>query len=70
MSGKKTKHKALISGTVPPYVLEVVETYCFGNEMEIEVIPEKDGLTDKEYLKGTHRCTDCMRIYPASELLR
>ena len=52
MCQERKKHKALISGTVPPYVLEVVETYCFGNGMELEVIPEKDGLTDKEYLKG------------------
>ena len=37
----RKRHKALISGTVPPYVLEVVETYCFGNGMELEVIPEK-----------------------------
>ena len=51
MCQERKKHKALISGTVPPYVLEVVETYCFGNGMELEVIPEKDGLTDKEYLK-------------------
>ena len=51
MCQDRKRHKALISGTVPPYVLEVVETYCFGNGMELEVIPEKDGLTDKEYLK-------------------
>ncbi len=51
MCQERKKHKAFISGTVPPYVLEVVETYCFGNGMELEVIPEKDGLTDKEYLK-------------------
>lgn len=34
-----------------PYVLETIKTYCFVNEMKIEVIPEKDGLTDMEYLK-------------------
>ncbi len=41
MCQDRKRHKALISGTVPPYVLEVVETYCFGNGMELEVIPEK-----------------------------
>ena len=51
MCQDRKRHKALISRTVPPYVLEVVETYCFGNGMELEVIPEKDGVTDKEYLK-------------------
>ncbi len=28
-----------------------MKTYCFGNEMELEVIPEKDGVTDVEWLK-------------------
>ena len=46
-----TENAAKHSATVNPYVLETIKTYCFGNEMEIEVIPEKDGLTDIEYLK-------------------
>ena len=47
----RKRSKALVSATVNPYVLETIKTYCFGNEMEVEVIPEKDGLTDIEYLK-------------------
>ena len=51
MCRDRKRSKALVSATVNPYVLETIKTYCFGNEMEIEVIPEKDGLTDIEYLK-------------------
>ena len=51
MCRDRKRSKALVSATVNPYVLETIKTYCFGNEMEIEVIPEKDGLTDMEYLK-------------------
>ena len=51
MCRDRKRSKALVSATVNPYVLETIKTYCFGNEMEVEVIPEKDGLTDIEYLK-------------------
>jgi glycine dehydrogenase subunit 1 len=51
MSKDRKRKKALISAAVLPSVLETIETYCFGNEMEIVVIPEKDGLTDAEFLK-------------------
>ena len=70
MCQDRKRHKALISGTVPPYVLEVVETYCFRNGMELEVIPEKDGVTDKEYLKEHIDAQTACVVYPASELLR
>ena len=49
--GRKA-NKALISACIQPSVMKVIETYCFGNEMELEVIPEKDGKTDVEALKG------------------
>lgn len=51
MCQDRKRHKALIAGTVSPYVLEVIKTYCFGNGIELEVIPEKNGLIDKGYLK-------------------
>ena len=44
MCRDRKRSKALVSATMNPYVLETIKTYCFGNEMEIEVIPEKDGL--------------------------
>ena len=55
MCRDRKRSKALVSATVNPYVLETIKTYCFGNEMEVEVIPEKDGLTDIEYLKENGR---------------
>ena len=49
--GRKS-NKALVSAAIQPSVMKVIETYCFGNEMELQVIPEKDGVTDVEALKG------------------
>lgn len=51
MCRDKKRNKALISAAVLPATLETVKTYCFGNEMELEIIPEKDGVTDVDYLK-------------------
>jgi len=51
MCRERKRKKALISAVVMPSVLETVQTYCFGNEMELVVIPEKDGVTDMEALK-------------------
>lgn len=48
--GRKS-NKALVSACIQPSVMKVIETYCFGNEMEPAVIPEKDGKTDVEALK-------------------
>lgn len=52
MCQDRKRKKALVSATIHPSVLEVIKTYCFGNEMELDIIPEKDGLTDLEYLKA------------------
>lgn len=63
MCREKKRNKALISATVHPYVLKTVKTYCFGNGMDLEVIPEKDGVTDVEWLKGhLDRETACVLI--------
>lgn len=51
MCRDKKRNKALVSAAILPYALETIKTYCFGNEMELEIIPEKDGLTDVDYLK-------------------
>lgn len=51
MCQERKRKKALISASVNPSTLEVVKTYCFGNQMELAVIPEKDGTTDMECLK-------------------
>ena len=51
MCRERKRKKAFISSTVHPDVLSTVRTYCFGNEMELVVIPEKDGITDVKFLE-------------------
>lgn len=51
MCRDRKRKKAMISAAILPQVLETVKTYCFGNEMELVVIPEKDGVTDLDFLK-------------------
>ena len=52
MCRERKQNKALVSGAIQPSVMKVIETYCFGNEMELEVIEVKDGKTDLEDLKA------------------
>ena len=52
MCRERKRSKAYISSTAQPEVREVIKTYCFGNGMETEEIPEKDGVTDTEWLKS------------------
>ena len=50
MCRDRKRKKALISETTDPKVLETVKTYCFGNGMDLVMIPSKDGLTDVDAL--------------------
>lgn len=52
MCQERKRKKAMISAAVLPHVLETVKTYCYGNGMDLQVIPEKDGVTDIEFLKN------------------
>ena len=47
----RKRSRILISESVNPFVLTTVRTYCFGSGNKLEVIPVKDGVTDKEKLK-------------------
>ncbi|MBO6157864.1 MAG: aminomethyl-transferring glycine dehydrogenase subunit GcvPA, partial [Firmicutes bacterium] len=49
---ERKKTTVLISATVSPEVIKVVKTYAFGRDTRLEVIPEKDGVTDLEALKA------------------
>ena len=49
---ERKKTKAYISATVNPAYLSVVKTYCYGSGISLEVIPEKNGVTDPEALKA------------------
>lgn len=45
------KKKVLVSETLNPSARRVLDTYAHAQSLEIEVIPEKDGVTDVEKLK-------------------
>ena len=62
MCQERKRSKMLVSETIMPSVLETIKTYAFGNEMELEIIPEKDGVTDLEYLKN-HVGMDTAGVY-------
>lgn len=46
MCANKRRIKAFVSSTVNPQTMETVKTYCFGHNLQLVVIPEKDGVTD------------------------
>lgn len=63
MCRDRKRSKALVSETVDPKVLDVIQTYCFGNGMELVFIPSKDGVTDVEALKNlVDKETACVYI--------
>ncbi len=49
-AGKKA-NKVLVSACVNPKVLEVVNTYALHKEIEVEMVAEKDGVTDRADLE-------------------
>ena len=51
MCRERKRKKEHISETTDPKVLETVKTYCFGNGMDLVMIPSKDGLTDVDALR-------------------
>ncbi|WP_458863163.1 aminomethyl-transferring glycine dehydrogenase subunit GcvPA [Acidaminobacterium chupaoyuni] len=51
MCRERKRQKTLISATVQPDVLEVVQTYCAAANSELTVVPAKEGKTDFEALK-------------------
>lgn len=46
MCKERKRNVALVSACANPQVIETIKTYCFGNEMEVKLIPEKAGITD------------------------
>ena len=52
MCQEKKRKKVLISALLQLETISTIMTYCHGNGMEVEVIPEKEGTTDIEALKG------------------
>lgn len=63
MCKERNREKAYISATTHPDVIETVKTYCFGSEIELIVIPEKDGVTDVEFLRTSlDKAATCLYI--------
>lgn len=52
MCRERKKDKILISSTSNPEVVEVIRTYCYGNGMECQMVPQKQGHTDMEALEA------------------
>jgi glycine dehydrogenase subunit 1 len=50
-AGKKC-NKVLVSSTIDPKILKVVDTYAHFHGIEIEMIQAKDGITDKDDMKS------------------
>lgn len=50
MCQERKKSKVILSATVNPEVIEVIETYCASRDVPVTVIPAKDGATDADAL--------------------
>lgn len=48
---RKRQNTVYVSQAVNPQVIEVIKTYCFGKDIEVKIVPAKDGVTDIEALK-------------------
>ena len=50
MCKDRKRNVVLVSAAAPPMVLQTIETYCFGNGMEVKTVPMKNGFTDPDAL--------------------
>ncbi len=51
MCKERKQRKALVSAAIHPQTIETIRTYCMGTDMEMLLIPLKDGRTDLEKLE-------------------
>jgi len=65
MCKARNKNKILVSSLAAPNVKSVIKTYCFGNEMEYEEIPDRGYLTDTDALASL-LTDDVCGVYVAS----
>lgn len=52
MCRERKRDKVYVSMTVNPQVIETIKTYCFGNGIKVVLVPEKDGVTNIDYLNA------------------
>ena len=57
MCRERKRTTAYISAAANPQVISVIKTYCYASGTEVVMIPEKDGVTDKEALKAALKDT-------------
>ncbi len=53
MCKDRGKNRVIVSDSINPGVLGTIKTYCFGNGMELVILPQKDGKTDTKFLAET-----------------
>lgn len=49
---RKRANTVYVSATTNPQVIDVIKTYCFGHDIKVQLVPEKNGITDIEALKN------------------
>lgn len=59
MCRERKRTKALVSAAAHPDVIATIRTYCFGADAELQIIPAKDGKTDKTSLSAMLDDTVC-----------
>lgn len=63
MCKDRKRTRILVSAAAHPQVIETIKTYCYGRNTEVEMVPEKEGATDLEALKGMlDKETACLYI--------
>ena len=63
MCKDRKRNKAFISSCAQPSVIETIKTYCYGNGIELVMIPEVDGVCDINFLKeNVNKETACVYI--------
>lgn len=66
INATRKKRRVLISETVSPNVADVVSTYARYHGIALEVIPEKDGVTDKTWMEESLGAGDVAGVIVAS----
>lgn len=66
VAASRKKNRVLVSSTMSPAVIEVVRTYARYHRVDIDMIPEKDGVTDFDALRELLAKGDIAGVIAAS----
>lgn len=66
VASARKRNRVAISGTILPAVLDVVRTYAKFHGVELTVVPEKDGVTDREAMSAEIAKGDLAGVIVAS----